>query len=317
MFQNMGPSPTGRSGHAMASVGPKVFVLGGESFTPTKSEDPSLVHILDTSACPFPTLSPRSGLTHLTEHIKYPSPKDPPPQSSHVSNPSLSRGPSASSQAPPPYASTTTLASNGRAMSPSTAPTLESEDPRRAMSPASLRSVKTVNGTVQPNPNGKGRPPSRPKREDDEIIIDDNADTRTSESYTRERTVSPDQGPPSRAKSPGQHNVASRGMSPNGESQNPSGQQPNMVGMTMATVNGVAGRSSPAVDRERSKTPTDGSHSTSGPSGINGFVRPASRTGNGSVGNVAADLLRDLKAKELELESTKKQLAWKIGRAHV
>jgi hypothetical protein len=43
---------------------------------------------------------------------------------------------------------------------------------------------------------------------------------------------------------------------------------------------------------------------------MNGFPRPASRTGNGSVGNVVADLLRDLKAKEVELESVKKQLAW-------
>ena len=49
MFQNMGPSPSGRSGHAMASMGPKVYVLGGESFTPSKAEDSGYIHILDTS----------------------------------------------------------------------------------------------------------------------------------------------------------------------------------------------------------------------------------------------------------------------------
>lgn len=49
MFQNMGPAPSGRSGHAMATAGPRVFVLGGESFTSTKSDDPMLIHILDTS----------------------------------------------------------------------------------------------------------------------------------------------------------------------------------------------------------------------------------------------------------------------------
>lgn len=49
MFQNMGPSPSGRSGHAMASFGSRVFVLGGESFTPSKQEDHGLVHVLDTS----------------------------------------------------------------------------------------------------------------------------------------------------------------------------------------------------------------------------------------------------------------------------
>ncbi|KAJ8083785.1 hypothetical protein AAF712_000706 [Marasmius tenuissimus] len=63
MFQNMGPSPSGRSGHAMASVGAKVFVLGGESFTPPKQDNPNWVHVLDT------------------KHIKYPdSSKGPPPQ---------------------------------------------------------------------------------------------------------------------------------------------------------------------------------------------------------------------------------------------
>ena len=50
MFQNMGPAPSGRSGHAMASIGPRVFVLGGESFTPSKPEDANFIHVLDTSA---------------------------------------------------------------------------------------------------------------------------------------------------------------------------------------------------------------------------------------------------------------------------
>ena len=43
---------------------------------------------------------------------------------------------------------------------------------------------------------------------------------------------------------------------------------------------------------------------------MNGYARPPSRTGNGSVGNVTADLLKDIKAKDAELESTRKQLAW-------
>ena len=55
MFQNMGPSPNGRSGHAMASAGSRVFVLGGESFSAPKSDDPALVHVLDTSAS-FPVI---------------------------------------------------------------------------------------------------------------------------------------------------------------------------------------------------------------------------------------------------------------------
>lgn len=49
MFQNMGPSPSGRSGHAMATWQNKVYVLGGESYTSQKSDDPAFVHVLDTS----------------------------------------------------------------------------------------------------------------------------------------------------------------------------------------------------------------------------------------------------------------------------
>lgn len=51
MFQNMGPSPTGRSGHAMASNGTRVFVLGGESSGGTAPDDAALIHVLDTSTC--------------------------------------------------------------------------------------------------------------------------------------------------------------------------------------------------------------------------------------------------------------------------
>jgi len=49
MFQNMGPAPSGRSGHAMATYGSKVLVLGGESYTSTKADDPAFIHVLDTS----------------------------------------------------------------------------------------------------------------------------------------------------------------------------------------------------------------------------------------------------------------------------
>jgi hypothetical protein len=53
MFQNMGPAPTGRSGHAMAAFGKQVLVLGGESnaaFAQSRVDDPSVIHVLDTGA---------------------------------------------------------------------------------------------------------------------------------------------------------------------------------------------------------------------------------------------------------------------------
>lgn len=45
----MGTTPSGRSGHAMASMGSKIFVLGGESFVPFKTDDPDLIYVLDSS----------------------------------------------------------------------------------------------------------------------------------------------------------------------------------------------------------------------------------------------------------------------------
>lgn len=63
MFQNMGPSPSGRSGHAMASSGARVFVLGGESYAATKQDEPALIHVLDTSTCPCYLLLTERRLT--------------------------------------------------------------------------------------------------------------------------------------------------------------------------------------------------------------------------------------------------------------
>ncbi|GAA5986303.1 hypothetical protein JCM10908_003696 [Rhodotorula pacifica] len=54
MFQNMGPAPSGRSGHAMATHGSKVLVLGGESYTSGRTDDPSFVHVLDTTKIKYP-----------------------------------------------------------------------------------------------------------------------------------------------------------------------------------------------------------------------------------------------------------------------
>ncbi|GAA6017300.1 hypothetical protein JCM10207_003686 [Rhodosporidiobolus poonsookiae] len=59
MFQNMGPAPSGRSGHAMATWQTKVLVLGGESYTSQRADDPSIVHVLDTTKIKYPPDSSR------------------------------------------------------------------------------------------------------------------------------------------------------------------------------------------------------------------------------------------------------------------
>ncbi|KAF8499070.1 hypothetical protein F5888DRAFT_1611375 [Russula emetica] len=48
-FQDVGSSPSGRSGHAMACDGTRVFVLGGELSLAAQVDEAKLIHVLDTS----------------------------------------------------------------------------------------------------------------------------------------------------------------------------------------------------------------------------------------------------------------------------
>lgn len=63
MFANMGPSPSGRSGHALTAFQNKVVVLGGESFTGAKPDDPSIVYVLDTAKIKYPPEQGSKGAT--------------------------------------------------------------------------------------------------------------------------------------------------------------------------------------------------------------------------------------------------------------
>jgi len=127
MFQNMGPSPSGRSGHAMSSIGTRVFVLGGESFTPAKQEDYGTVHVLDTSSHLIPHTRFKISSHVVAEHIKYPDSSKPPTQNNAVRKSSIAPAgalPSTSSQS-------SSLINGERAMSPNAG---DPQDPRRAMS---------------------------------------------------------------------------------------------------------------------------------------------------------------------------------------
>jgi hypothetical protein len=48
-FQDIGPNPCGRGGHAMASDGRRVFVLGGELSPDAQADEAKLIHVFDTS----------------------------------------------------------------------------------------------------------------------------------------------------------------------------------------------------------------------------------------------------------------------------
>ena len=49
-FQNIiGSGPCGRSGHAIASDGTRILLLGGKSSSDAKANDSGLIYVLDTS----------------------------------------------------------------------------------------------------------------------------------------------------------------------------------------------------------------------------------------------------------------------------
>ncbi|KAI0706123.1 hypothetical protein BC835DRAFT_1425968 [Cytidiella melzeri] len=269
-----GSCPTPRSGHAMASMGSRVFVLGGiggETANPTKPDDPSLIHVLDT------------------KHIKYPGANNAPP-----TGPPQQLNRKASANAQP---------AGIRAMSPVGDQGLDSDDSRGAVPPASLRSLP--NGSVQNNINNslRSKPPMRPAREEVEDL--DLGDS-TGDLIIGERPISPDQG--NRAKSPNafsSNRATSPMMSQAGDSYEPL----SMASVAMDLQNiPTARNASPVVVNERSKSPADAYYGPKpGSPAMNGFAHPKAA---GSTGNITADLIRDLKDKEAAMEAMKKREAW-------
>ncbi|KZT52545.1 hypothetical protein CALCODRAFT_487056 [Calocera cornea HHB12733] len=187
IFQNMGPAPTGRSGHAMASFGQRVFVLGGESsaIAPSPS-DPSGFSPSQAALKP-----PPADLIHVldTKHIKYPDPSKPP--NIPVSAAPLANGsrpaaqptsqPPQPSQAPPGYAARVDPVGAARSKSPERAVSASPPGSRNGMvsgsqavvgmngqggrmqsfaAPLQASPAQQLNGSVVANGNGNG--PARP-----------------------------------------------------------------------------------------------------------------------------------------------------------
>lgn len=73
-FQNMGPSPSPRSGHSMTAFGQQIVVLAGEpSAAPRDPAELSMAYILDTAKIRYPNDAPAS-------QPKGDKPSSPPPQ---------------------------------------------------------------------------------------------------------------------------------------------------------------------------------------------------------------------------------------------
>lgn len=66
-FQNMGPSPSPRSGHSMTAHGKQIVVLAGEpSSAPRDASELSMVYLLDTAKIRYPNDQPPSGSKDVT-----------------------------------------------------------------------------------------------------------------------------------------------------------------------------------------------------------------------------------------------------------
>ena len=211
--------------------------------------------------------------SHSTsEHIKYPDSSKPPPVQANGRK----------SVAAQPQAIRRTSGEHG-SDSPNPDPVSDNEEARRAVSPTGRQNG--TNGIVPQMNKGKGREydgESSPEGVEHPII-------------SRESAVSPDGG---RAKSP-----ASRAVSPTQgpDVYDPTGPQASLASVMMAR-NG-AGARSPSPNIDRSRGPADAFYKPASPT-MNGFAKP------GSTGNVMADLIRDLKDREAEIEAMKKKESW-------
>ncbi|KAK7419538.1 Negative regulator of mitotic exit [Neonectria punicea] len=66
-FQNMGPSPSSRSGHSMTTVGKSIVVIGGEPSTASATvNDLGLLYVLDTSKIRYPN-DAQQGAQRVTQ----------------------------------------------------------------------------------------------------------------------------------------------------------------------------------------------------------------------------------------------------------
>lgn len=275
------------------------------------------------------------AICYRSEHIKYPEPSKPPPP--EASSTAAARRPSASAgqgspQPSPPMQQSGQSQPNGvnaqRAVSPTARPGPDAEELRRAISPPGQRgNVKPINGIAANAPfpvagGNKGKAPVRPRREGEELYGAEEGTDSGAEVIMRDRARSPENVMRSQSPvvvRPSQGQEAARAISPQGEPYMngvpPGAQQPaNMATIAMQRAALAARSPSPIVDR--SKPPADGFYPTGRASPtVNGYGSAHGHGGTGGVrpgstGNITADLIRDLKLKEAEMEEMKKREKW-------
>ncbi|WVQ80675.1 hypothetical protein IAT38_002780 [Cryptococcus sp. DSM 104549] len=321
MFQNMGPAPTARSGHAMVAAHGKIFIVGGEAnqtLTDAR-DDPAMIHILDTSKIKYPADSvPPGQRVKSTASIG-----DSPQKNQGVNQSGMPQGPGTGAQGDgakrhlPGSASQDGLAQ--RAMSPqgqmNDRAQPQGQQPMGAMLPRSEPAVDLNQVQNQPpvqaqmSPQAAGprsipkangapagaAPPQRPRREGDDEFREAMSPTMANHPPLANGGTSPSQGGfPARVTSPTHNSPASPRPPKMVFNQSVHGARSPSPRMRMAD-------GSPA---DRAPPPPDAFYYGRKSPTTNGFGgRPS------SLGPATGDLIKELKAKDGEIETAQKREA--------
>lgn len=218
------------------------------------------------------------------EHIKYPK-SDPNAVKPGEKTAQLARK---SSAGPPSYEHPPrpSSAAGNAANSNSPQHTVDPEELRRAVSPPNTRGQR-------PSPNGLPSQPASINGKPRRVIGGEDEVESSTESVIRERALSPDQV---RALSP-----PARGGTPTG---------PVTIESVVKPVQNRRSES-PLVERERAKSPDAQNYGQQQPNLAPANGLPSVHGAKtGSAGNVTTDLIRDVKARDAELERMRRREAW-------
>ena len=162
MFAHMGPAPFGRSGHTMVTTQNRILVVGGESFTGAAQDDPTTLHVLDTSKIKYPAKAERSNSKSEESSSQQPAPSVPPSVPPAAPSPAAPAAAAAAAAAPSTPQSQPPVTDAARPPVRATTPPMQAPMP-----PANTTPVDTTRGASstglyapppQPSPYAGGQP---------------------------------------------------------------------------------------------------------------------------------------------------------------
>lgn len=307
MFQNMGPSPAARSGHAMVSAHGKIFVVGGEAnqvpLEPGERDDPQKIHVLDTSKIKYP--HDAKSKTTMADQADSRGMQGTPqpgqqqgqtpgrlPQSASTEGLNTRTGTSSPSSERGPSTQHVLTQSQSQVLDTQVSPQLQAQIPQPP-----LQSPRNVGPVLTTKPNGP--PPQRPRREGDEEFREAMSPTKLH--YSSQAS--------DQAQSPVQSSLPSRVTSPTHISPTSPKNHPKMF---HSSVNGTRSPSprlrnadGPSSERERAPPPPDAFYYGRRSPTANGFRQSASS--RPSSFGPSNDLVKEVRAKENEVEEGKRR----------